>query len=506
MVGVDAPEVIPVGGVGTVADGAPGDGDGLGGGVEAGARPAKEEAARDGKVGEGEGGGLDGIGGRVVGADAIDAVVVGDVIGDYLPVGGVGAVSSGALGDGDGLGGGGEASARPSGEGVALAGGVSEGEFGSLDVVGGRIVGRAATEIVGDGVIVGRPGGGIGAVAVRALGYGDGGGGRIEAGAGPASKVVVFAGGVDEGEIGRFDVVGGGVGGGQVAIGEVVGDVIGDRGPMCGVAEGGVRMVGDGDGGLRRVAVATRPAVEGVALTGGVGEGEGGRLPGVGGGIVGCAAVKVVADGPGIAALEGAEVAVDGATEVIAGEVLDGDVVVDVDVEAGDGEAAAGIFRDGATEGEHVAAAAVKVVEGAPAGAQRERAGDGDNLAESHRDIDVVALAMLARVDGDSRHGGIMGVDGLDVSFDIPGDPLVATHRARSIEAQHQGAETVGDNEATVGGAAAIVELLLREGVFVAISPGVGGTGVVADGGDGESVAPEGSVSGTSIHLEASHI
>ena len=265
-------------------------------------------------------------------------------------------------------------------------------------------------------------------------------------------------------------------------------------------------MVGDGDGGLRRVAVATRPAREGVALTGGVGEGEGGRLPGVGGGVGGRAAVEVVADGPGIAALEGAEGIVSGPGKVVAGEVLDGDVVVDVDVEAGDGEAAAGIFRDGAAEGEHVAAAAAKVVEDAPAGAQRERAVDGDNLVESHGDIDGVALGVPAGVDGDSRHGGIMGVDGLDVRFDIPGDPLVAARRTGSIEAQHQGAETVGDNEATVGGTAARVELLLREGVFVAISPGVGGTGVVADGGDGESVAPEGSVSGTSMHLEASHI
>ena len=341
---------------------------------------------------------------------------------------------------------------------------------------------------------------------MRALGYGDGGSGRIEAGARPASKVVVFTGGVDEGEVGGLDGVCVGVGGVHAAAGEVVGEVIGDGGPVGGVVEVGMRMVGDGDGGLRRVAVATRPAVEGVALTGGVGEGEGGRLPGVGGGIVGCAAVEVVADGPGIAAFEGAEGIVSGPGEVVAGEVLDGDVVVDVDVEAGDGEAAAGIFRDGAAEGKHICTVAANVAEGAPAGAQRERAVDGDNLVESHGDIDGVALGVPAGVDGDSRHGGIMGIDGLDVRFDIPGDPPVATHRARSIEAQHQGAETVGDYEATVGGTAARVELLLREGVFVAISPGVGGTGVVADGGDGESVAPEGSVSGTSMHLEASHI
>ena len=70
------------------------------------------------------------------------------------PVGGVGAVACGALGDGHRLGGLGEAGTRPTHEGVFPFRGVDKGEGGCLDVVGGGVGCRhgAAVEFVGDAI------------------------------------------------------------------------------------------------------------------------------------------------------------------------------------------------------------------------------------------------------------------------------------------------------------------------------------------------------------------
>ena len=105
-----------------------------------------------------------------------------------------------------------------------------------------------------------------------------------------------------------------------------------------------------------------------------------------------------------------------------------------------------------------------------------------------------------------AEDGGGGGVNGLNVGGDVLDGPLVAAAAAAGVEAEHQGAEVGGNDDASVGGAAVGVELLLREGPFGTVAPGVGGTSVVADGGDGEGIASIGVVLGTSIHLETSHI
>ena len=73
---------------------------------------------------------------------------------------------------------------------------------------------------------------------------------------------------------------------------------------MSGVAAITLGVVVDGDGSLWRVAVAARPAVETVAKFGGIVQRKGGRLVGIGGGVIGAAAVKVVGNGVCIAGVQ----------------------------------------------------------------------------------------------------------------------------------------------------------------------------------------------------------
>ena len=259
----------------------------------------------------------------------------------------------------------------------------------------------------------------------------------------------------------------------------------------------------DGDGRIGRRAAAFRPAREVVAWADGGREGEGRRFVGVGGGVGRAfgerAAREVVGDGVDVAGVKGGEaVGGDAAGQGVAGEVLDGaDLASDI-------EGVGGVGGDRALEGEDVRAAAGEVVERAPARRERRRAGDG--LAERHGYVDDVALRVDAGRDGDVELGGRGGIDGLDLCGDVLGGPLVAAGLAGGVETQDDGAEVQGQDEASVCGAAAGIELLVVEGVSVAVPPWIGGACVVDDVRDGEGVGLVLGVLAAGEDLEAGHV
>ena len=138
-----------------------------------------------------------------------------DVVGDGRPVGGVRLVARRARGDRDvplrrGL-------PRPSPprEVVAGAGGIGKRDVGALDVVGGRVARAArqgtAVEGVADGVVDGRPGGGVRPVARGALVNGDRRLRRGESRPRPSGEVVVAARRVVQREGGGVHVIGRGI-------------------------------------------------------------------------------------------------------------------------------------------------------------------------------------------------------------------------------------------------------------------------------------------------------
>ena len=129
----------PVGGIGLVASGALGDGNGLGGRGLAVPGPPGEGVAGAGWIVQREGGGFNVVGGEVAAGVRAAPEVVGDGVGDGRPVGGIGLVARGALCDGDGLGRRGLAVPCPAREGVAGAGRVVQREGGGVDGVGGGV-------------------------------------------------------------------------------------------------------------------------------------------------------------------------------------------------------------------------------------------------------------------------------------------------------------------------------------------------------------------------------
>ena len=124
----------------------------MGGFGEVGAGPAYKGITFACRVVEGEGLCLDIVGVRIGGGHGASCKVVGDVIEDGGPCGGVAAVANGTLRNSDVHGRLIEVGACPASEGVAFAGGVVEGEGGRLNIVSGGVGGAhaAASEVVGD--------------------------------------------------------------------------------------------------------------------------------------------------------------------------------------------------------------------------------------------------------------------------------------------------------------------------------------------------------------------
>ena len=123
---------------------------------------------------------------------------------------------------------------------------------------------------------------------------------RVAVAARPSGEGVAVARRRRQRERRAFDVVGTGIARAarQRAAGGVVGDGVVDGRPVRGVGPGSRGALGDGDGGLRRRAVAARPAGERVAGARRIVQREGGRVDVVGGGVVRRrAAVGVVGDG-----------------------------------------------------------------------------------------------------------------------------------------------------------------------------------------------------------------
>ena len=260
----------PVGRVATVACRAQRDGDVHHASVDADACPSDEGVARAGGVVEGECGGGQAVTCGVGWIDAATCEVVGDGVVGASPGGGVGAVARRAVGDGDGNLRGVAVAACPSGEDVAAPGRDNKGDIVAHGGIDGGVVARAATEVVGDCVVL-CPCGGIGAVARRAAGDDDSHGGFSQAGSNPSGEGVAVAGGVGQGEGVGVEIVGGWVAasfaaGGEAPARQVVGYVV------CGRLE---ERGGDGDIGSghseRTFIVIHRDGVVGTVVIGDAG-------------------------------------------------------------------------------------------------------------------------------------------------------------------------------------------------------------------------------------------
>ena len=181
------------------------------------------------------------------------------------------------------------------------------------------------------------------------------------------------------------------------------------------------RALWDGDGELRRVAIAACPPRECITISGGIDQRKGGRLCGV------CfrvtlslgplAASEVIGDGITIIKAD-AEVMANVARESIAGKIRNHAA------EVGHSEGAAGIVADGAAEGEHVGTIAALIVERAPRGVELTKA--GNNLAECYAHVDGIALAVPAARDlVVVEHGGGSVIDQGQPDFEVLEVPII---------------------------------------------------------------------------------
>ena len=150
---------LPVGGVVAVADGAGGNHEIHNRIGQARAGPAEEQVACAGGIANRDVRVLDGVGGGNGLRQRAAARVDLEGEGQQLPVGGQSDVALVAHGDGDLAVDGFNSRGRPAEEPVALAGGVADHDHAAVIVVGGGVGGivRAATQLVGDGVLLGPP-------------------------------------------------------------------------------------------------------------------------------------------------------------------------------------------------------------------------------------------------------------------------------------------------------------------------------------------------------------
>ena len=180
-----------------------------------------------------------------------------------------------------------------------------------------------------------------------------------------------------------------------------------------------MRVVGDGHSFLRRVAVAARPAVKGVAWLDWIIQRKGSCLVGIISVVLrsNAAAVKVIGDGVSVAGIQRTEVVGADRRRGFPAQIRDA-------TEACDAEGAGCACRNGTTECEYVGAATRHIRKVPPATGQLGGTG-GDDLAEGHAHINRIAFGVVAWSHGNRQHGRGGDVHSLDFGLDIIGVPSV---------------------------------------------------------------------------------